>query len=128
MTPLTLVFDLDGTLAETAPDLIDALNFVLAKDGIAPVPLQAARALLGAGGRALIRRGYERAARPLTEQRLDTLFIDFLEFYNAHIADKSRLFPGVETCLERSGEAFVVGEPHDMIDPEAASDFDRSVA
>ena len=46
---LTLVFDLDGTLAETAPDLIDALNFVLAGDGIAPVPLEAARSMVGAG-------------------------------------------------------------------------------
>ena len=48
MTPPTLVFDLDGTLAETAPDLIDALNFVLAKDQIAPVPVEAARGLVGA--------------------------------------------------------------------------------
>jgi phosphoglycolate phosphatase len=99
--PLTLVFDLDGTLAETAPDLIDALNHVLARDGIAPVPLEAARWLLGAGGRALIERGYARAGRTLTKARLDALFAEFLAFYNAHIADKSTLFPGVEACLDR---------------------------
>jgi phosphoglycolate phosphatase len=98
---LTLVFDLDGTLAETAPDLIDALNFVLDRDGVAPVPVEAARSLLGAGGRALIERGYARANRPLTKERLDALFVDFLAFYNAHIADKSSLFPGVEACLDR---------------------------
>ena len=97
---LTLVFDLDGTLAETAPDLIDALNFVLAKDGIAPVPVEAARSLLGAGGRALIERGYARAGLPLTKDRLDALFVDFLAFYNDHIADKTTLFPGVEACLD----------------------------
>jgi phosphoglycolate phosphatase len=101
----TLVFDLDGTLAETAPDLIGALNFVLAKDGIAPLPVEAARSLLGAGGRALIERGYTRAGRTLSSQRLDALFIDFLEFYNAHIADKSTLFPGVEACLDRCAAA-----------------------
>ncbi|MDE3176572.1 MAG: phosphoglycolate phosphatase [Pseudomonadota bacterium] len=98
---LTLVFDLDGTLAETAPDLIDALNFVLAGDGVAPVPVEAARSMLGAGGRALISRGYAQAGRELTPARLDDLFGAFLDYYNAHIADHSTLFPGVEACLER---------------------------
>jgi phosphoglycolate phosphatase len=98
---LTLVFDLDGTLAETAPDLIAALNFVLAKDGVQPVPVEAARSMVGAGARALIERGYIRAGRPLTKERLDALFVDFLAFYNAHIADGSSLFPGVEACLDR---------------------------
>jgi phosphoglycolate phosphatase len=102
---LTLVFDLDGTLAETAPDLIDALNHVLAQDGIAPTPVEAARSMLGAGGRALIERGFARAGLSLSPQRLDALFIDFLEFYNAHIADKSTLFPGVEACLDRCAAA-----------------------
>jgi len=96
-----LVLDLDGTLAETAPDLIDALNHVLAGDGIAPVPVEAARSLLGAGGRALIERGYARAGRDLTKTRLDGLFADFLSHYNAHIADKSTLFPGVRASLDR---------------------------
>ncbi len=102
---LTLVFDLDGTLAETAPDLIDALNHVLAGDGVAPAPLAAARSLLGAGGRALIERGYARAGRELTKPRLDALFAEFLSFYNAHIADKSTLFPGVAACLDRCRDA-----------------------
>ena len=96
----TLVFDLDGTLAETAGDLIGALNVVLAADGIEPVPVSAARSLLGAGGRALIQRGYARAGRDLSTQKLDALFVDFLAHYNAHIADNSWLFPGVENCLD----------------------------
>ena len=101
MTSPTLVFDLDGTLAETAPDLIDALNHVLAEDGIGPVPLDAARALVGAGARALIERGYALGGRALAKERLDAQFAEFLKFYNAHIADKSTLFPGVEACLDR---------------------------
>ena len=96
----TLVFDLDGTLAETAGDLIGALNVVLAADGIEPVPVSAARSLLGAGGRALIQRGYARAGRDLSTEKLDALFVDFLAHYNAHIADNSWLFPGVENCLD----------------------------
>jgi len=101
LTPPTLVFDLDGTLAETAPDLIDALNHVLATDAIAPVPVDAARSLVGAGARALIERGYALGGRALTKERLDAQFAEFLKFYNAHIADKSTLFPGVESCLDR---------------------------
>jgi phosphoglycolate phosphatase len=101
----TLVFDLDGTLADTAGDLIGALNFVLAGEGIAPVPVEAARSLLGAGGRALIARGFKLSGRELTQARLDALVVDFLAHYNAHIADHSRLFPGVEACLTRCAAA-----------------------
>ncbi len=97
----TLVFDLDGTLAETAGDLIGALNVVLDREGIEAVPVAAARSLLGAGGRALIQRGFARAGRDLEGARLDALFQDFLAHYNAHIADNSWLFPGVEASLER---------------------------
>ena len=97
----TLVLDLDGTLAETAGDLIGALNFVLGREGIDPVPVEAARSLLGAGGRALIQRGFERAGRTLDKITLDALFAEFLSHYNAHIADHSTLFPGVEASLDR---------------------------
>ncbi len=98
---LVLVLDLDGTLAETAGDLIAALNFVLAGEGVDPVPVEAARSLLGAGGRALIQRGFARAGRELGAEKLDTLFVDFLAHYNAHIADHSFLFPGAEDAIDR---------------------------
>lgn len=101
MNPVrTLVFDLDGTLAETAGDLIGTLNVVLAADGIEPVPVSAARSLLGAGARALIERGYARAGRELSRAKLDAQFADFLAHYNAHIADNSWLFPGVVASLD----------------------------
>ena len=48
--PRTVVFDLDGTLVDTAPDLISALNFVLGREGLPPVPLHSARNMIGAGG------------------------------------------------------------------------------
>ncbi|MGO4869976.1 MAG: HAD-IA family hydrolase [Roseiarcus sp.] len=101
----TLVFDLDGTLAETAGDLIGALNFVLAGEGIAPVPVAAARSLLGAGARALIARGFALSGRELAPATLEALFADFLVYYAAHIADESALFPGVEDCLTRCAAA-----------------------
>ncbi len=99
--PPLLVFDLDGTLAETAGDLFGTLNFILAREGIAPLPLDRARFLLGAGARALIQRGYAAQNRHLDPARLQQLFGDFLAHYEAHIADESFLFPGVLEALDR---------------------------
>lgn len=105
MSAATLVFDLDGTLADTAPDLMAALNFVLKREGVAQLPVEAARRLLGAGGRALIQRGFAEVGRPIDAATLERLFVDFLAHYNAHIADGTTLFPGVLACLDRCAEA-----------------------
>ena len=105
MTHPVLVFDLDGTLAETAGDLMGALNVILAREGLAPVPLESARTMLGAGGKALIARGFAKAGRALTPDKHQALFEDFLAHYNAHIADNSWLFPGVVEALDRAAAA-----------------------
>ena len=104
-SPAVIVFDLDGTLAETAGDLIAALNHVLAQDGIAPLDVGQARVLLGAGGRALIERGYAVAGRSLDKPRLEALFGMFLAHYNAHICEHTHLFDGVEAALDRLAAA-----------------------
>ena len=109
--PPLVIFDLDGTLAETAGDLMGALNAVLGMDGIAPLPVDQARSLLGAGGRALIERGYAVSGRALDKARLEELFGVFLAHYEAHIADHSTLFPGVSEALdalEKEGFAFAI--------------------
>ena len=99
--PLTVVFDLDGTLVETAPDLVDALTVALAAEGVAPLPYEQARDLIGAGARALVERGLEVANRAVTPERSDALLAIFLEHYAAHIADKSQPFPGCVEALDR---------------------------
>jgi phosphoglycolate phosphatase len=96
-----VVFDLDGTLAETAGDLIATLNVVLAKDDVAPIALDQARVLLGAGARALIQRGYASAGRTIEKPVLEQRFHEFLAYYEAHICDHSHLFPGVHEALDR---------------------------
>ena len=53
---LTIVFDLDGTLIDTAPDLIDTLNFILARQGLPAVPYDVARPLIGGGAKGMIER------------------------------------------------------------------------
>jgi phosphoglycolate phosphatase len=102
----TVVYDLDGTLADTAGDLMGALNAVLNRHGLAPLPVANAKSLLGAGGRALIERSFLASGRELAPMTLEVLFGDFLAHYNAHIADQTRLYPGVEAALagfERAG-------------------------
>ncbi len=100
-----LIFDLDGTLVETAGDLMGTLNVILTREGLAPLPLADARNLLGAGARALIGRGFAQAGQSLPPEKLQRLFGDFLDHYNAHIADNSWLFPGVEAALDRCAQA-----------------------
>jgi phosphoglycolate phosphatase len=99
-SPRTLVFDLDGTLVDTAPDLISALNFVLDREGLAPVPLEKARNMIGAGARKLIERGLELEDRAVDVDDLNRLTRDFIDYYAAHIADASRPFEGLEAALD----------------------------
>jgi phosphoglycolate phosphatase len=109
--PPLLVFDLDGTLVDTAGDLIGTLNHILSEESIPPVPLATARPMLGAGARALIERGLSAAGRSVSRERLEEMYRAFLARYEAHIADESRVFPGVEPALDRfeaAGWAFAV--------------------
>ena len=99
-SPRTVVFDLDGTLVDTAPDLINALNFVLDREGLPPVPLHAARNMIGAGARRLIERGLELEGRAATLEDITRLTSDFIDYYAAHIADDSRPFEGLEAALD----------------------------
>jgi phosphoglycolate phosphatase len=95
----TIVYDLDGTLADTAGDLIATLNWLMTAEGLEPVKVESARSLLGAGARALIARGFLASGRSVEAPKLEALFADYLEHYNAHIADHTRLYPGVEKAL-----------------------------
>jgi phosphoglycolate phosphatase len=96
----TIAFDLDGTLVDTAPDLVGTLNWLLREEGIAPLPLDQARPLIGHGARRLIERGFAAAGAPLSAERMSTLFDRFIARYFAHIADESRPFPGCVAALE----------------------------
>jgi phosphoglycolate phosphatase len=95
-----VVFDLDGTLVDTAPDLINALNFVLDREGLPPVPLHQARNMIGAGARRLIERGLELEGRTAGFDDITRLTDDFIDHYAAHIADLSRPFEGLESALD----------------------------
>jgi phosphoglycolate phosphatase len=99
--PTTLVvFDLDGTLVDTAPDLAATLNVILAREGLPPVDYEAARNMVGGGARVMLERGLAAAGRDLSTTAVDALTRDFIEHYAAHIADTSQPFPGVEAALD----------------------------
>ncbi|HVZ52940.1 MAG TPA: phosphoglycolate phosphatase [Pseudolabrys sp.] len=100
MSAPTLVFDLDGTLIDTAPDLIDTLNVVFAREGMPAVPYDEARNMIGGGARAMIQRGLEAEGRVLAPEEVERMFADFLVHYSAHIADRSRPFPGLVDALD----------------------------
>jgi phosphoglycolate phosphatase len=100
MPPLTLVFDLDGTLVDSAPDLMGTLNVILAREGARPLPVEKAKSLLGAGARALLERGFAVEGRVIEPSHMDNLYRDFLDHYADHLADETRAFDGVEPALE----------------------------
>ena len=100
MSASTLVFDLDGTLIDTAPDLIDTLNVVFAREGLPPVPYEIARNLIGGGARMMIARGIEAEGRVAAPAELERLFRDFIAHYSEHIVDRSRPFPGLVEALD----------------------------
>ena len=102
---LTIVFDLDGTLIDTAPDLIHALNLILAQEGLPAVPFDTARNLIGGGGRTMIQRVLAAAGRMRTPIELDRLYAVFIAHYADHIADRSRPFPQLKSTLTRLADA-----------------------
>ena len=97
---VTIAFDLDGTLVDTAPDLIGTLNTLLEQEGLAPLPLADARPYIGRGARWMIERGFDAAGAPVHPDRMPALFDRFIARYLSRIADESRPFPGCEAALD----------------------------
>jgi phosphoglycolate phosphatase len=99
-----VAFDLDGTLVDTAPDLVRALNHVLNREGLPAVPTALARNAIGAGARRMIERGLELEGRTVSADELTRLTRDFVDYYADHIADESRPFEGLEASLDDLAE------------------------
>jgi phosphoglycolate phosphatase len=97
----TVVFDLDGTLVDSAPDLVAALNAILTREGLRPVEYAQARNMVGRGARGMIERGLAAEGVLRSAQQIEELTGDFIAYYAAHIADQSRVFPGVEAALDQ---------------------------
>lgn len=97
--PETIVFDLDGTLIDTAPDLAAALNAVLIRERLPAVPLEQVRHMVGRGARVLIENAMTWHRIPPDPARTTDLVRHFLDYYEANIAVTSRPFDGMESCV-----------------------------
>jgi 2-phosphoglycolate phosphatase len=93
-----VLFDLDGTLADTAPDLARALNRVRAANDLAPLPAEVARPYTSSGARGLLKVGF--GLQP-GDEGYEALRLQFLEFYAAEICVDTRLFEGMAELLDR---------------------------
>ncbi len=100
----TIVFDLDGTLVDTAPDLVRALNETMDLEGLPRVKLETVRQLVGQGARALIERASALQGVTFSATRLDQLTSEFITFYAADIARESKPFDGVLDALDALSE------------------------
>ncbi|TCK31474.1 phosphoglycolate phosphatase [Ancylobacter aquaticus] len=98
--PAVIAFDLDGTLVDTAPDLLDTLDIVLDEVGAARLPRDETRKMIGAGAKALVNRGLTAAGITVEPPEFETLYARFLDHYAAHIADLSRPYPGLLDALD----------------------------
>ncbi len=116
-----LIFDLDGTLADTAPDLLGATNAVLAARGLPRTDLDHLRHMVGFGAKALIAQAMQAAGQPVTDPEIPPLVEIFLAHYRAHILEDTRLFPGVAETLDslkRQGArlGILTNKPQDLTD------------
>ena len=119
---LSLTFDLDGTLVDTAPDLVRVLNAVITPNGLAPVAVADARNLIGFGSMAMIKQAYRDAHVPLSDLNAVNIQRRFLDLYAEDLSQVSTIYPGVETVLaqlKRSGVRLSVctNKPGDMARP-----------
>lgn len=103
----TIVFDLDGTLADTAPDLLAALNVALAVDGFPPADIADARVMVGRGARVLITKALAHHGTAYPQGEVGRLLAAFLDHYRNNICVHGGLYPGAERVLDALSAAGV---------------------
>ncbi|MEI4480521.1 MULTISPECIES: HAD-IA family hydrolase [unclassified Phyllobacterium] len=105
MSQPIIVFDLDGTLVDTAPDLLDSLNHCLNAAGMQKVDPVALRRYVGQGGRVMIERAFEAQQKLLSPEQLDWLLGLFIEHYSANMPGHSALYEGVAQAMDELANA-----------------------
>ena len=101
MTSPLAIFDLDGTLVDTAPDLIDSLNHAIAPEGVPPFSIDQVQLLVGRGVRVMIERAFAFHNKPLSSDTFQTCFDRFTKHYTESMPGKSLPYPGIIDALNR---------------------------
>nr|WP_272871367.1 HAD family hydrolase [Agrobacterium tumefaciens] len=104
LSPLA-IFDLDGTLVDTAADLIASLNHTIAVAGLAPVTYEDITHLVGQGARVTIKRAFALRETELPEAELEPLYERLITHYRAEMPGESRPYPGIINTLDALSEA-----------------------
>lgn len=95
-----VAFDLDGTLINSGPDLLDSLNFVLQNNHLNTINSSIIGNLVGGGAEAMIRRGYAYLNKKLDEKIIPELINQFLEYYESNCTKKTKLYPNILEILK----------------------------
>ena len=98
--PRAILFDLDGTLVHSAPDITDTLNILLDQEGLDPFGVEDVATMIGGGVSLLIERALTARDVPWDDDRVAELFTRYVELYVPRAARLTRLFPGVQDVLE----------------------------
>lgn len=99
--PSAILFDLDGTVADTALDLSATLNYILKQNGRAEIENNLIRNMVGQGAKALILKGFGHTGDAPTDEQLEILFNQYLDYYLSHISDKTEIFPGAVDLFDK---------------------------
>tara|TARA_R110002096_G_scaffold416576_3_gene619699 strand:+ start:141001 stop:141684 length:684 start_codon:yes stop_codon:yes gene_type:complete len=102
--PSAILFDLDGTIADTALDLSATLNHILTLSGRNAIDHHQVRNMVGEGAKALIIKGFSHNGETPSEQEIEVLYEQYIDYYRAHIADKTVVFPGTLELLKTLNE------------------------
>ena len=105
MSASVVVFDLDGTLVDTAPDLVASLNHAVTQAGLAPVTYDDLTHLVGHGAKAMIERTFTLRGQTLSSTDLNWQMKEFIDFYHGSMPGDSFPYPGVVTAMDRLTDA-----------------------
>jgi phosphoglycolate phosphatase len=100
MNGAAIIFDLDGSIIDTAPDLLHATNHVMARCGLPPVGASVIRDAAGRGARMMIEAALASHGKRLNAAGINRHVTEFIEYYSQNIAVDSRPFPGLEAALD----------------------------
>jgi phosphoglycolate phosphatase len=135
--PRAVLFDLDGTLIDSAPDIAAATNELLARHSLGPLTLDQVVSMIGNGTKKLTERAFAATSGPLSPDELDQRYAEMLEIYGRHLTGFTTLLPGATAMLaglrrQRARLGIVTNKPQRFIETildhfKLAGDFDAVI-